>query len=58
MSGAGRNLKLALSTDDGKAAVLNDENGIFDSGAAIAGDEPGAFKHADRRGLLGLDDEC
>jgi len=57
VSGAGGNFKLAFSADGGKAAVPNDENGIVDSGAAIAGDEPGAFKHGEGRRLLRLDDE-
>ena len=50
---AGRDLQIALAADPCEPVVLDDECGVLDRGAAIAGDQPGSFEYRDagRSGL-------
>src|SRR5262245_22342849 len=48
--GAGRKLKLTFTPNAGEPAGIDDERGVFDSGFAVAHDEPRTFeqRHAAR----------
>jgi hypothetical protein len=49
----GWNLQLTALADSSEQIVLNQEGGVFDGGAAVAGDEAGPFEHG-HAGFLSL----
>ena len=51
---AGRDLHLAAASNGRELTVIDDECGVLDGSAAVAGDEPRSFEHGHSGGLRWL----